>query len=379
MRVGGAAFAVVLCLVPALASAKATGWQQVAPAPVQARYGATVVALDGRFFVLGGHPGMRCPDEGDCAPTLVDFAVDAAQYDPAAGTWRPVASLPVPLLPTAAVVSGGVVYVLGSTPCVLEQLVPDVCPDPDAGWVVLAYEPRADHWTVLPAPPGSTAQLDGATMLDADGRVVTVLARRGSAVSAGAVFDPTDRIWRSLPKDPLLAARPKNDVQGLGAAWVAGRLLLTAGVDGERGPVRLAAFTVASGRWAEVRSARITAYNAPVAVGGRVVWPDGGVLDPRTGTYRALPGPLRAAAVTGLEVDARHPVPDGVVVGRDVTLNGYLFDPSSGRTTALPAAPAPADGAREPGFAAAEGAIFRFGGADGAAPSNAAYLLRVTP
>lgn len=379
-RVGGAVFAAALCLSPALApaaSAAGPGWAQVAPGPLQARYGATVVPLDGRFLVLGGHPGPRCPDETECAPALLDFAVDAAQYDPAVAAWRPVAPLPVPLLPTAAVVSGEMVYVLGSTPCVLDQVLPELCPDPDAGWVVLAYDPRADRWTVLPAPPGTSVQLDGATLLDADGRLVSVLARRGSAVSPGAMFDPTDRTWLRLPKDPLLVGRPKGDVQDLGAAWVAGRLLLTAGVDGERGPVRLATFTVASGRWAEVTGVTIAAYNAPVAVAGRVVWPDGGVLDARTGRYRALPRALLAAAVTDTEVGAGHPVPDGIVVGRDVTLNGHLFDPVTGRSRALPAVPAPADAEREPGFAAAGGSIFRFGGAaDGAVPSNAAYLLR---
>jgi hypothetical protein len=349
---------------------------------VQARYGATVVPVDGGFLVVGGHPGMRCPDGAECAPAVVDFTLDAARFDPAGGTWARVKALPVPFHPTSSVVSGRVVYLLGWTPCLLEQvaLAQDLCPDLDTALTMLAYDLDRDSWSVLPAPPGSAAQLDGATLLDADGRLLCVLARRGSPASPGAMFDPTDRDWLPLPRDPLLAAMPKDDVQDLGAVWVAGRLLLTAGVDGERGPVRLASFSIASGRWTTVRHVPITAYNAPVVVGGRVVWPDGGVLDPRTGGYRALPRPMRADAVTPFEVGAGHPVPDGLVVGRRVTLNGRLYDPGTDRSVPVPAVPAPVDAAREPGFAASGTAILRFGGAaEGAAPTNAAYLLPGAP
>ncbi len=372
----GAALSLTL-LGPAPALAASGSWKQVAAGPLAPRYGAEVVAVGGQFLVFGGHPGTRCADGEECPPALFDFARDAALFDPAAGTWRAAADVPGPFRATTTAVVGGIVYALGETPCLYEDVpfVQDACPDPDTTKTLLAYDPKADTWTALPAPPGGNYQLDGGTLLDAGGRLVSLLARRGSHVEAGAVFDGAS--WTALPRDPLIAAIPKEDVQGLGAVWTGGRLLLAAGADGDRGAVRLASLDLASGRWTAVAGVRFSAYNLPVLVAGRVVWPGGGTYDPSAKAFRALPAGVRAAAVTAPEVDATHPVPDGLVVGRRVTLNGRLFDPLTSRSSALPALPAATNADREPGFAAGLGAIFRFGGARVHAPSGESYLLVV--
>ncbi|MEU0558546.1 hypothetical protein [Dactylosporangium sp. NPDC006015] len=327
MRKGVATLAVAVILAgcaPAGGQPPAAdrAWTAVAQAPLAARNDALGVWDGRRFVVVGGSAEPPCPPTASCRP--VTALTDGAAYDPADGTWRPIAAAPVPLgVGDQLVAAGGRVYAL--TP---------------SGFLV--YD--GDRWTKLPPPPGA------GTLLDAGGTPVVIAGTDEHGLTVDAAFDVATGAWRVLPDDPLGPSFDRT------AVWTGDRLLLGAKDlvpdPGATKPslLRLAALDAALTTWAAPTTTEILGGSVTTA-GGAVVWTgtgsadggqvgnwgrayaEGGILAfaTGTGTWRPLPAAPRRAGPL--------PIDPPLSTGSRVTVGGHLLDPATGEWLRLPDPP----------------------------------------
>jgi hypothetical protein len=312
---------------PEAGSAAGSGqWHPVAESPLGPRESATMVWTGHEVLVLGGDTSP-CPPSADCMAAS-DPPREAAAYDPVTDTWRAVAPLPVTPHWPRAVAAARAVYVLdggGGTPLTF-----------------LSWNPDADTWRELPAPPGA---LDG---LSAVGdRIVAYQTSNENGLSPDSLFDPASGTWTPLPDPP--------GTPGFDRAMVALDEHTLALLDlelvpnpGGDGPTlyRAAVLDLTASRWRRFADSDISGlYGGWHAVGGRLVTastptvdggnvgnygrdvPTGGILDPATGTWSALPA--RDDEHVGPAVG--EVAGDGVVVS-----DGWALHVADGRWERLP-------------------------------------------
>ena len=256
-------------------------WTTVPSAPLSPRMGAVTAWTGEEALFLGGDVGGLCPPNAGCAGPP-ESAADGAAYDPAGQTWRPVADSPYPIPSgTPRTVAGDTVHLVHHDR-------------------VLSYDASEDAWSVSPPPPGG--HLLGAPAALDDGTVVVVDNQRNGSEPSGQVYDPDSRTWSLLPEDPL---GPTFDRVGTA---IPGGLVLTGAPDpadpAHSSPtLRAAVLDVASRTWTLLDETERTGGWRWSWTGVRMVdaQPDGqtgdgdrfaqgGALDPRTGSWEALPG-----------------------------------------------------------------------------------------
>ena len=93
-----------------VATTAAGHWRSLPAAPVSAREQAVLAWTGREVIVVGGSIAPPCPPGASCAGPRQPVA-DGAAFDPAAGTWRPIADAPVAFDIGQAVTVGDVVYV----------------------------------------------------------------------------------------------------------------------------------------------------------------------------------------------------------------------------------------------------------------------------
>ncbi|WP_426595202.1 hypothetical protein ACPPVS_06445 [Cellulomonas sp. McL0617] len=335
------------------------GWQTVTNSPLSARQYPSVTWVVDRFIVVGGDDGPPCPRNASCVLPLGSALRDGAAFDPATGLWQRIADAPTPILTEDDAVLGSTLYVLMGAP------QPQVPP------AFLAFNALEDTWTSLPMPPS------GAGELVAYGDVLlTVPGTDENARSIDSWFDPTTNTWHEIPDDPLGPSYDRS------MTVVDGRAILTAKDlvpdPGAEKPsiVRLAQLDRTLSRWTVLPDSEVIG-SGPVAVAGRLVfpdvggadggavgnwgreYPDGGIFDPATGMWTNLP------SAPGTSSWPRVVVSDRVVVG-DV-----LLDPVDGTTSTRPADPWSNEDF--PTIATSPTEIFAWGGAHDR--STTGYLL----
>lgn len=322
--------------VPSTAAGPAPGWEAAPASPLSPRHGARAVTVGGEVLLLGGDAAPLCPPAASCVDPPQPLR-DGAAYDPEKRTWRPLASAPVAPSSGAVAVLDGTVYVLS------EQRLH-------------AYDPAADTWTELPAPP------DGDGLLVAAGEHLLRMepTQEGGRVEADHLYDPGARTWRALPRDPLAPTFDR------GAVWTGDRLVLLGkpeppppvdGVDSPTVFVHAAAFDVGTWTWTPVPqkdevlgfgtsyswtgSRVLVPYVFDYTDGGRnpggTPEPTGGLLDPDTGDWKRLPPSPRPPA-DGLRLDAA--TAELVTAGEGLVLDV----PASRWHLLLPAEGAPDEG-----------------------------------
>lgn len=154
-------------------AAPGAGWEQLPPAPLSPRGGATLTALeDGRLLVVGGDTAPGCHDTlsmpsdappdtrssaaaagaaliatsaADCAGPERDTRLrDGAILD-VSGKWKLIAEAPVALADqTRGVVVG---------PRVFFWSLPSIAQDGPTGGAWMSYDVEADEWSRLADPP----------------------------------------------------------------------------------------------------------------------------------------------------------------------------------------------------------------------------------
>jgi hypothetical protein len=321
-------------------------WTRLPDAPISPRTGGIAVWTGTEAIFLGGEIDHLCPPTADCkeAPT---YARDGAAYDPVAGTWRTIAPAPVAVVAyfPHAVVGDNLVLV-----------------DKDGSWH--AYDASEDQWRGLPAMPDSPA--DPAPLSETGGRVYAL--GRGDEVQ---VLDLSTATWSTLPASPHA---PRIDVQNVIATPEG---IVVTGVDSTvendgTVPSWLFAEVYDGNSWRRLERSdmvdgwgwswtgeRLVSPTSDCVDGGETnpyprCIPQGGILDPGTGTWGELPdAPEFDENVWGITADG----------GPLVTRFGRVYDDSTGKWMGLPPRPKDAPDYDIAGVWA-DGTLIAFGGLD---------------
>lgn len=225
----------------------AARWETAEPLPT-ARQQSTVVALDGRLFVIGGIDAKRS--------TTSDVSV----YDPSLGRWSAAADLPVAMHSANAAVAGSKIYVLGSLDA--SRAADERC---------YVYDPDRDAWISRRAMLPGRAR--GASATGAIGSKIYVAGgfSGGQAVKRVGVYDTVSDRWLPLADMPVALDHP--------AAGVIGAKLYVAG--GRVGPADAYSdttyvFTPGPRTWIRKQSMPVSRGDAAAAVLGHALYVFGG-------------------------------------------------------------------------------------------------------
>lgn len=262
------------------APAVTPGWHPMAGAPIPRRFEALSIAMGDRVLVWGGYSHDRLLDGAvyDAAhdtwtkvprsPFAAGDAVGAwtgreaivvsgerenvvaAAYDPAANSWRTLAAPPLANGASAlnhAVWTGTELVVVG------------IATQDDRGTVnqVAVYDPVADRWRTGSIPPGPLPAFGDALWTGSDVAVVGHVNASGKSGGNDTlqVYDPATDRWRDIPWG-LDGVRGQMTV-----AWTGSRLFVGGGRNGDLLLRDAALVDPATGMWERVP-------DAPVAFAG---------------------------------------------------------------------------------------------------------------
>jgi hypothetical protein len=247
-------------------------------------------------LVIGGRSEESCSRNGDCATPVGADLADGAAYDPASGSWRPIADAPRPLSWAQSAVVDDAVYLYdGAEPALLRYDV-----DADA-WDEVATPFRDPDWWSMAAVPGG---------------LVTYLSSEEAIERPAFVLDGSTGEWTEVPPDPLSKGFDRS-VAATADGWVLFDKEIPPTSDAERGPVRAVAYDPASATWERLPDAEIQdswpfhefdgrLVNAliPVPDGGGTMHPRGAILDLADRTWSDLPAVPEGDALGGGNVVA---------------------------------------------------------------------------
>jgi hypothetical protein len=265
-------------------------WRELPAAPLSPRGDSLAVWTGHEVIVLGGQR-TPCPPNADCAVAAEDLR-DGAAYDPDAGSWRKIATAPVP------VGSGDRLVQVG------DQVVLRQWFQGGSDWYV--YDPRADRWSPMHGVPEHAGDLPSAVGSD----LYVLAGRRVAHYSA-----VTGR-WNLLPPDPLTPRLVGRRVTATSSGVVVTGVDATAPSGGDKPSPIIAdvydtsADAQAPPHWRRLPITGQVANNMWSWTGTRMVdpepyeldggqvnnwghsYPDGGILDPRSGAWKPLPEAL---------------------------------------------------------------------------------------
>lgn len=300
------------------------GWEQLPPSPLSPRGRAVLVDLgDAGLLVVGGDMVADCRDMRDApadeeasgqssgassGPTVLSASTlscvaperdprlsDGAILDSPTGEWRRTADAPAPLSDlSTGVVIGDTVY-FWSWPSVATN-------GPTEGtW--MSYDVSDDAWTRLAAPPSAYLRV-----VRAGDRILGFHGSEERGPVRDLVYDPATDSWSELARDPLSPSFDRFMVwTGREVVLLANELVPNPGSE-RPSLVRAAAYDPGTEQWRRLQdSETVGGYDTWWWSGGRVVnavqrssdggetnnwgrdYPYGGVLDPATGEWSALP------------------------------------------------------------------------------------------
>lgn len=276
-------------------------WATAAPLAGGPRQETSVVAADGKIYVLGGFNDARA----------VVATVEA--YDPETDAWSARADLPARLHHANAAVVDGEIWIVGFLTG--GGFVPD--------GRIFRYAPPDDTWTDEGRMPEGTDRGAGAAGV-IDGRIFIAGGLRGAAVDDFSALDPETGEWETLP------SLPRNADHIVGGV-----------IDG--------VFYVAGGR------------NRSISTHTALLW----AFDPGVGTWEARPamptsraGHAAAVLNGGLYVFGGEGYPDHP---SQVHHHAEVYEPATNQWRVLADIPTRRHGT---GAAALGGKIYLPGGAD---------------
>ncbi len=165
---------VILLLVPGFGFAQ--GWSE-GQSMGTARAALAVAQMDGKIYAVGG--------AGRLAPMSV-----AERYNPAAGSWRSIAALPVGLEQFGLAALNGKLYAAGGYAA---------DGDGSPGNEMWSYDEAGGEWVQAPAMPGSRAAF---SMVAAKGKLYAI-GGSGDIANQMAIFDPAINQWQLLEGGPV--------------------------------------------------------------------------------------------------------------------------------------------------------------------------------
>lgn len=300
-------------------------WQAVPASPLSPRTGALGLWSGSEVLLIGGSNAAPCPPSASCVPPDVPPLADGAAFDPQTRTWRRIADSPVPFEWAQAVVIRATAYLW----------IPGSPGRPNAESAFLAYRLRQDRWKELPLPAGDSDHFAG--IVQAGDSVVAYAGTDEQGEQPDLIFNPATGSWGELPPDPLSPSFDRS------MAWSGQELLL---FDHELVPnpgsekpslTRAAALDLESGSWRRLPDSEILASGPWVIDDGRLInpmlggadggdtnnwgrtYPYGGILDPASGRWSALPNPPDGEEVFGGGVLTES-------LGHYFGYRGWIFD-----------------------------------------------------
>ena len=244
-------------------------WRSIPASPLGPRDGAVVAWAADRLVVWSGTTPLGADAPPDAAAEVKN---DGAAYVPATNTWVPVGAAPIPPRSGAQsawtgsrlIVSGGdgdaddrtdgaaLDPVSGAWARIAARPEPGSCGGGTAcsglwtGTVVLfpasslAYDPAADRWSAVAAPPGSKAPAPGEPAVWTGQRLVTwgmpgddpdgsapADTGDGPTPPVAATYDPVANHWQPVPAGPL-GSRAYHT-----AVWMGDAMLIWGGMEDE--------------------------------------------------------------------------------------------------------------------------------------------------
>jgi hypothetical protein len=308
-------------------------WQEVPAGPLSPREGALGLWTGREVLLIGGSDARPCPPNAECVVPDVPPLADGAAFDPRTREWHRIAEASLPFEWAQGLVVGTTAYLW----------VPGSPDRPDAAAGFLAYHIEKDRWEELPLPPGDLGWLQG--IVQAGDRIVAYRGSDEQGEQPDFVFDPATSFWSELPPDPLSPSFDRS------MAWSGRELLLfehelvpNPGAD-EPALTRAAALDPESGSWRRLPDSGILATGPWVMVDGRLVnptlggadggddgwgrtYPYGGILDPASGEWSALPNRPGGEEDWGSGVLTE---PGGVLTdsgGHYLSYRGWILDTS---------------------------------------------------
>ncbi len=274
--------------------ASSGSWVRVSDGPLSPRENAFAVGIDDRVLIVGGSDAPPCPPNADCVVASEPVLSDGAVFEPRTNQWQPIAPSPVPIEWAQGVVVGSTVYVWVAGG-----------PRPGSREALLSYDVGGERWAELPLPPG--AEIDACCAIAAAGdRIVAYAGTDELGEQPDHIFEPASGRWTELPDDPLSPSFDRAIVwSGAELVHFAKELVPQPGAE-EPSVARAAALDLESGVWRRLPDSESLGVGG-VAVDGRIVnprlgwadggevnnwgraYPYGGILDPATGEWSALP------------------------------------------------------------------------------------------
>jgi hypothetical protein len=309
-------------------SASPASWRELAGSPLSAREQALGLWTGSEVLLIGGSDEKPCPPNADC-PTDPTPLTDGAALNPVTGTWRTIADTPIGFSFAQGVVVGGTAYVRPPYP---QQDV------------LLAYRIDADRWERLTAPFDPELPYH---LVAAGDRLVAVLTSDENGTGPDYLFEAGR--WTPLPDDPLGRGFGRMMVwDGRAMVLFDHELIPNPGAE-KPSVVRAAVLDLANGRWRKLPTSEILSSEPWFVSGGRLVnpilggadggevnnwgrtYPDGGILDPSTGTWSALPEPPFEGA--------RSAGGYGPASAAYLGVDGLVLDAAAGKWQELPQLP----------------------------------------
>ena len=272
-------------------------WHALPAGVLSPREGALGLWTGSEVLLVGGSNAPPCPPSASCVPPEVPPLADGAAFDPQTGAWRPIADSPVPFEWAQGFVVGTTAYLW----------IPGGTGRPGAASAFLAYRIEDDRWEELPPPPRDLDSVSG--IVQAGDRIVAYSGSDEQGEQPDFAFEPATRTWSELPPDPLSPSFDRSMM------WSGGELVL---FDHELVPnpgaekpavTRAAALDLETGSWRRLPDSEIISTGPWVRDGDRLVnptlggadggevgnwgrvYPYGGIFDPASGRWSALPNP----------------------------------------------------------------------------------------
>ncbi|MGN9786440.1 Kelch repeat-containing protein [Nonomuraea sp. ZG12] len=246
------------------------GWKPLAPIAGGVRQEHSVVALNGKVYVIGGI-------QRDAAGAVVT-TTSVEVYDTRKDSWSPSAPLPVAMNHPNVAAVGGKIYVLGAL-------------SGGSSWQALrdsyVYDPGTNRWTELAPMPagterGSSAMGVRGTKIYLAGGMRTLTPGPGGlqdTVATVSSYDVVTGRWESLPSLP----QARDHV---GGAIVGGTFYVLGGRD--RGQVNVRdtvyAFDLRARRWTERAPMPTARGGIAAAAVGSTIYTFGGEGNPAEGS-----------------------------------------------------------------------------------------------
>ena len=309
------------------------GWEQLPPSPLSPRGRAVLVDLgDDGLLVLGGDMVADCRDMRagsganettagssaasggaalvsastlSCAPLEQDPRLsDGAILESPTGEWKLIADAPAPISDLSrGVVIGDTVYLVAWRSFATNGPTTET-------W--MAYDASEDAWRKLADAPA------GAHLVRAGDRIIAYRISEEQGPAPDFVYDPEIDSWSELPTDPLSPSFDRSMVwTGDEVVLLANELVPNPGAE-RPSLVRAAALDPETEQWRRLPDSEIIGgHETWWWSGDRVVnavprrsdggetgnygrhYPHGGMLDPRTGEWSALPDAPTGGSCSG--------------------------------------------------------------------------------